>query len=80
MITNTISIEKVKKNVHFFTRGELGGHNQFNFNTIKIILREKVSKNKTHCRPVKMGAENVSKKKKNLNRLETVLFSFLSGT
>ena len=31
MITNTIFIEKVKKNFTFFTRGDLDGRNHANF-------------------------------------------------
>ena len=35
MITNTISIEKVKKKkIHFYTRRDLGGRNRAHFSTI----------------------------------------------
>ena len=34
MITNTISIEKVKQKKYFFTRRDLGSRNRAHFNTI----------------------------------------------
>ena len=34
-MTNTISIEKVRKNFYFFTRRDLRGRSRVHFNTIK---------------------------------------------